>query len=261
MKKIHIIILFAAVALCAASCFQDLGQDPAFDYPDGYDGLENLGTQGEVFYMPFETDAFAETLGEAVPAKTGTPTLAAGKIGQSYKGATDAYLSFALSDFSTSVAGAKQFSAAFWYKKGSAARAGIISCGIATDDQKKGFVLFREGTGGTNFQLLAGKNDGSAGVWGGAVAITEATTTDWVHMAFTFDETSMKLYCNGELKKETAFAGPIRWTDCTAISIGSGAPTFAGWSHVGDDCQIDELRFFHKALTQEQIVALKNLTN
>ncbi|MDR1680419.1 MAG: LamG domain-containing protein [Prevotellaceae bacterium] len=255
MKKIHIIILFAAVALCAASCFQDLGQDPAFDYPDGYDGLENLGTQGEVFYMPFETDAFAETISEAVPTKTGTPTLAAGKIGQSYKGVADAYLLFNLADFATSVAGAKQFSAAFWYKRGSAERAGIVSCGIATGDQKKGFVLFREGN--TNFQLLAG--NGTTGVWGGAVAITEATTTDWVHFAFTFDETVMKLYCNGVLKKETPFAGPISWTGCAAISIGSGEPTFGGWNHKGDDCQIDELRFFNKALTQEQITALKNL--
>jgi hypothetical protein len=257
MKKIPLITLFAAVLFSVTSCFQDLGQDPAFNYPDGNDGLENLGPQGEVFYMPFETDAFAEIISEAVPTKTGTPTLAAGKIGQSYKGATDAYLLFNLADFATPVNSSKQFSAAFWYKRGTSERAGLISCGITTGNQTIGFILFREGN--TNFQLLAG--NGTNGVWGGAVAITEATTTDWVHFAFTFDESAMKLYCNGTLKKETAFAGPIGWTGCTAISIGSGEPTFGGWNHKGDDCQIDELRFFNKALTQEQIVALKNLTN
>jgi hypothetical protein len=256
MKKIRIITLFAAFGLLAAGCFQDLGQDPAFNYPDGYDGLENLGPQGEVFYMPFEAADFAETISEAVPNKAGAPTLAAGKIGQSFKGAADAYLSFNLADFATPVAGSRQFSAAFWYKRGASERAGLISCGIATGDQKRGFVLFREGN--TNFQLLAG--NGTTGTWGGAVALTEATTTDWVHLAFTIDETAMKLYCNGNLVKETPFAGPIGWTGCSTISIGSGEPTFGGWNHKGDDCQIDELRFFNKTLTPEQITALKNLT-
>jgi hypothetical protein len=240
----------------AVSCFQDLDQDPAFNYSDGYDGLENLGPQGEVFYMSLETDDFAETISEAVPTKTGTPALAAGKIGQSYKGAADSYLLFNLADFATPVSGSKRLSAAFWYKRGTADRAGIISCGIATGNQKIGFVLFREGN--TNFQLLAG--NGTTGVWGGAVALTEATTTDWVHMAFTIDETAMKLYCNGVLKKETPFAGPIGWTGCTAISIGSGEPTFGGWNHKGEDGQIDELRFFNKVLTPAEITTLMNLT-
>ncbi|MDR3350440.1 MAG: LamG domain-containing protein [Prevotellaceae bacterium] len=250
MKKIHVIILlFASALFFATSCFQDLGQDPAFDYPDGYDGLENLGTRGEISYMPFETDAFVETISEVDATKAGTPTIAAGKVGQAYQGAADAYLSFKLADFATPVSGSKRISASFWYKRGAAERAGIISCGIATSNQKIGFVLFREGN--TNFQLLAG--NGTTGTWGGAVALTEATTTDWVHLAFSIDETAMKLYCNGVLKKETPFAGPISWTGCTAISIGSGEPTFGGWNHKGEDGQIDELRFFNKTLSDAEI--------
>jgi hypothetical protein len=252
MKKIHIILLFTAALFFAVSCFQDLGQDPPFNYPDGNDGPDNLGSRGEVFYLPFETDAFAETISKTDATKTGTPAIVAGKVGQAYKGATDAYLSFNLSDFATPVAGGKQFSASFWYKRGAAERAGIISCGIATDNQKIGFVLFREGN--TNFQLLAG--NGTAGTWGGAVAITEATTADWVHFAFTIDETAMKLYCNGVLKKETAFPGPVGWTGCSTISIGSGEPTFGGWNHKGEDAQIDELRFYNKALSDAEITAL-----
>lgn len=249
MKKIHILCLFTAILFIAGACFQDLGQDPPFNYPDGLDGPDNLGPRGEVFYLPFETDAFVESISEAEAAKTGSPATVAGKVGQAYKGAADTYLSFNLADFATPVTDGKQFSASFWYKRGAGERAGIISCGIATDNQKIGFVLFREGT--TNFQLLAG--NGTAGTWGGPVAITEATTTDWVHFAFTIDETAMKLYCNGVLKKETAFAGPIGWTGCPAISIGSGEPTFGGWNHKGEDAQIDELRFYNKTLSEADI--------
>jgi hypothetical protein len=255
MKKVNIILLFAATLFCMTACFQDLGQDPEFNYPDGHDGPENLGSQGEVFYMPFETPDFTENIGEKLPDIVGTPTLETGKKGQSYKGKADSYLSFKLSDIATPIS--KQFSAVFWYKRGTAERAGILTSGISTENQKIGFVFFREGN--TNFQILAG--NGSTGVWGGAVAITEATTTDWVHLAITIDENSMKVYCNGNVVKQTTFAGPISWTGCTAISIGSGEPTFGGWNHKGEDGQIDELRIFNKALSAEQITALKELTD
>jgi hypothetical protein len=247
MKKIHIILSCAAALFVAASCFQDLGQDPPLNYPDGNDSPENLGDRGEVFYMPFETSAFAESISDNTPTVEGAPAPVAGKVGQAYQGATNAYLSYPLASIATPIA--KQLSASFWYKRGAADRAGIITCGIGTDNQKIGFVLFREGN--TNFQLLAG--NGTAGTWGGAVALTEATTTDWVHIAFTINETAMKLYCNGVLKKETVFAGPIGWTGCTAISIGSGEPTFGTWNHKGEDGQLDELRFFNKTLSEAEI--------
>lgn len=254
MKNINSILLLATVAFFAASCFQDLGQDPPFNYPDGHDGPENLGSQGETFYMPFETNDFIESISEIAPNKVGTPTVAAGKIGQGYQGATDSYLSFNLADFATPVS--SKFSAAFWYKRGAADKAGILSCGITTSNQKIGFVFFRESN--TNFQILAG--NGTTGVWGGAVGLTQATTTDWVHMAISIEETALKVYCNGNLVKETPFEGPISWTGCSSISICSGAPTFNGWNHLGENGQIDELRFFNKALTPAEITTLMNLT-
>jgi hypothetical protein len=249
MKKINIIFLLAAAVFFAVSCFQDLGQDPAFNYPDGSDGPKPLG---EIFYMPFETNDFIENISKIVPTAVGTPTLAAGKIGQGYQGATDSYLSFNLAGLATPVS--NEFSAAFWYKRGAADRAGILSCGITTTNQTIGFVFLREDN--TNFQIIAG--NGTAGKWGGAVALTEATTTDWVHMAFSIDESSMKLYCNGTLKKETAFAGPISWTGCSSISICSGAPTFGGWDHLSENGQIDELRFFDRTLSPAEITMIMN---
>jgi hypothetical protein len=253
MKKINIIFLLVAVFF-AVSCFQDLGQDPAFNYPEG-GGKTYEAKYGETLYMSFEADPYyVDSISLGNISAVGSPSFADGKIGKAYLGVADSYLKVEMADMESPFG--TKFSAAFWYKRGAADRAGIITCGIATGNQKIGFVLFREGN--TNFQILAG--NGTTGVWGGAVALTEATTTDWVHMAFSIDESSMKLYCNGTLKKETVFAGPISWTDCSSISICSGAPTFNGWNHLSENGQIDELRFFNKTLTPEEVTTLMNLT-
>jgi hypothetical protein len=212
-------------------------------------------SMGEIFYMPLDGDCL-ELISIIEATKVGAPSFAAGKIRQAYVGAPDAYLSFSLADFATPLAGSAAISVAFWYKRGTETRAGIISCGIGTDAQENGFVFFREGDTYDTFQVLAG--DGTDGTWGGGVQLAEASTTEWVHIAFTIGAGAIKVYCNGVEKKTAAFASPIGWAGCSTISIGSGAPTFGDWNHLGDNCQIDELRIFNKALSPEEVLTLKN---
>lgn len=214
---------------------------------------------GEVFYMPFDGDQ-VDLMSLAEATKVGSPTFVSGKTGMAYAGATDGYLTFKLSDFTT--VPAAEFSAAFWYKLKSAPdRAGILT--VSPDNSSNptenimtsGFRFFREGSATSQtFKLNVGF--GTDGAWfDGGTAASFGPDDKWVHLAFTISPTTCALYFNGEVVKDGSFAG-ISWADCTIMSIGSGAPYFTGWSHYSDLSLIDELRIFNKALSKEEIKAV-----
>ena len=57
MKSYKYIVLTALASfliLGLQSCFQDMDNDPSFDYPDANETLE--GKKGESFYLPFDDD-------------------------------------------------------------------------------------------------------------------------------------------------------------------------------------------------------------
>ena len=82
---------------------------------------------GEVFYMPFEAEVYLDLLSEKSATVVGEPTFAAGKVGQAYKGAQGAYLTFPTEGLLGS-----EFSAVFWYNLNAAPdRAGILVIGQA----------------------------------------------------------------------------------------------------------------------------------
>src|SRR5690606_19901438 len=102
------------------------------------------------------------------------------------------------------------------------------------------------------FKLNVG--NGTADVWfdGGANADVDPTVDQWNHFAFTISGTECKVYINGTVVSEGAFAG-VDWTGCDVLSIMSGAPRFMEWGHLSDESFMDELRIFNKALTQAEI--------
>ncbi len=251
--------LIIALSLGMPSCFQDLGQDPPFDYPEQPVPTYKPIYDGEQFYFPFDEN-FTEQVTLTDCGVVGTPTLNdAGKIGKAYMGATDSYITFPSKDFSTS------FSAVFWYQLNSTPdRGGILT--VSADDAGKaataknnrnyGFRLFREaGNGGQTLKLNAG--NGTADVWfdGGAAAVIPAT--GWVFVAFTISNTGCNVYINGQNVSTGTFAG-VDWTGCTIMSIGSGAPYFTEWGHLSDLSLIDELRVFKKELSQSEIQTIMN---
>jgi hypothetical protein len=216
---------------------------------------------GEIFYMPFEGN-YNEMLSNTNASKVGSPGFAPGKKGQAYSGAADSYLTFPTTNLKNN-----SFSAVFWTKiNPTPDRAGLLVMGPpdtqnagypATQNLRtSGFRFFREGSATTQrFKLNAGNGTADSWIDGGAAADVDATTGQWVHMAFTISDTKAVVYINGQAVKEGSFTG-IDWTGCDILSIMSGAPRFTEWNHLSDLGMMDELRIFNKELTQSEIQAI-----
>ena len=216
---------------------------------------------GEIFYMPFEGELYTELISETSATVVGDPGFAGegAKGAEAYAGATGAYLTFP----TTGLLGG-EFSATFWIKtNASPDRAGILVIGPpdpahpdAMNNRTSGFRFFREG-GATSqiFKLNVGNGAGDNWFDGGAAATVNLNTTPgWVHMAFTISSTQCKVYINGAVVSSGAFAG-VDWSDCDVISIASGDPRFTEWGHHSDKSFIDEIRFYNKALSQQEVQA------
>ncbi|WP_082316580.1 LamG domain-containing protein [Mangrovimonas sp. ST2L15] len=214
--------------------------------------------EGEVFYMPFEGN-YMELLSQDEVGIVGAPGFAGqSQVGiDAYAGAADSYLTFPAADLELG----GEFSAAFWYKlNDDPNRAGILTLRPPMDgtanDLTKGFCFFREAAGDMQrFKLNAG--NGGSGVWfdGGSDADVDPTVNEWIHLAFTISGSECVVYINGEVVKQGSFGG-VDWTDCTSLSIMSGAPNFIGWNHFSDLSYMDELKLFNRALSQEEIQSM-----
>ena len=213
---------------------------------------------GEIFYMPFNGD-YMELVSATMPAVVGTPGFVAGQVQSAYKGAADAYLTFP----TAGLLGA-EFSATFWVNvNASPDRAGILVIGPpdpnnpdAMNNRTSGFRFFREGSA-TNQTFKLNVGNGTADSWfdGGAAASLDPATAGWVHMAFTISASEVVVYFNGQPVSQGAFSG-VSWAETDMLSIASGVPRFTEWGHLSDQSQIDELRLYNKALTQEEIQAI-----
>lgn len=211
---------------------------------------------GEIFYMPFDGD-YTELVSISAGARVGTPGFSGtGFVGtNSYDGSTDSYVTFP----AQGLLGA-EFSAAFWYKlDADPDRAGILVIGppdLANpnnqNNRTSGFRFFRENAGGNQrFKLNVGTGAGESWFDGGEAADV-APGSDWTHMAFTIGATQATVYINGEIVSQGNFAG-VNWTNCDLVSIMSGAPRFTEWGHLSDKSSMDELRFFNRVLSQDEI--------
>lgn len=215
---------------------------------------------GATLYMPFDGDNVNKAQNVAATV-AGTPGFSGeGKVGSdSYAGAADSYLTFPSDGLTT-----PEFSAAMWYKLNPVPdRAGILAIGpedVANagypdiqNDRSSGIRLFREDVGGD--QVLKLNIGTGTDNWfdGGAAAAIPAG--EWAHLAISIGATEATVYINGEVVSTGSFTG-LDWTGADVISIMSGAPRFTEWGHLSDLSFLDELYFFDKALTQEEIQAL-----
>lgn len=220
---------------------------------------------GEIFYMPFDGD-YLDLLSLQTASKIGAPTFTENsKVGtNAYAGATDSYITVPTTGLT-----APEFSAVMWYKVNDASdRAGILTVGPPNTEnagypevqnlRTSGFRLFRENADGLQ-RIKLNVGNGIADVWvdGAAAADIDPASGEWVHIAFTISETIATVYING-VSVADAETG-ISWANCDLVSIGSGAPRFTEWGHGADLSSIDELRFFDKALTPEEITAVMNV--
>lgn len=221
---------------------------------------------GEIFYMPFDGD-FTEEVSNKPATVVGFPTTADGKVGKAYLGAPDSYLTFP----TDSLTKTKEISAVFWLKvNASPDRAGILTASAedmapevagTQNNRSSGFRFFREAKGLVaegiqQFKLNVGTGNKTES-WNDGGTVGPAFD-QWVHFAFTVSDTLSAMYINGV--KTTGIAQdlktPIDWTGCDLLTIMSGHPRFTQWKHNSDLSLMDELRFFNRVLTVEEITAI-----
>ena len=261
MKKIIYLSLFV-VGLLLSACFQDLEQDPPFDYPE-QPTPPPIGADGQMFYMSFDEDLEDfQSLMEA--EKVGSPGFADGKEGNAYKGANNSYLTFNIASMAAPLGSEMTFG--FWYNlNGAPNNAGILTIspktdGAAADKQNNrtsGIRIFREGSVEKQ-RIKANVGNGTADSWldGGEKADLVPATAGWKYIALVLSTGKARFYIDG-IEVAAADLSKISWNGCDIMSIGSGAPRFTEWGHLSDNSLIDELKIFNKALSETEI---KNLS-
>lgn len=213
---------------------------------------------GEVLYMPFDGD-YVDLISFQKANVVGNPGFAGESLAgtNAYAGATDSYLTLPTEGLANN-----NFSAVFWTKiNNNPNRAGLLVMGPedttnpdAQNNRKNGFRLFRENgaNGAQRFKLNVGNGAGDHWIDGGTAADVNPNTGKWVSIAISISQSKASVYIDGELVKEGNI-NALDFTGCDVLSIGSGAPRFAGWNHKSDLSYIDELRVFNKALSKAEI--------
>ena len=220
-----------------------------------------IDASAETLYMPFDGD-YKDLIANREVTVVGNPGFTNESIAGSaaYQGATASYLTLPTQGLLSN-----EISATFWYKvNNEPVAAGILVVGPEDTEnadfpgtqnkRTSGFRLFREGGDSQQIKLNVGTGDGESWNDGGFI---DATAGDWVHIGITISATENRIYINGELARESAFAAgqTIDWTGTDLLSVMSGAPRFTEWEHLSDTSVMDELKFYNKALTQEEIQA------
>ena len=216
---------------------------------------------GEAFYMNFNGN-YTEFINNQEITVVGQPGYAGeAKIGSNaYAGNTDSYLITPVEGLTSPT-----FSATFWYKiNANQERAGIITASALQNPDSpegpqnlrtSGFRFFREGT--STFKLNVGSGSGENWNDGGSI---DSSSDEWVHIAFTISETETVVYFNGVAINTATLNAPMSWEGVDDFSIMSGAPRFTEWGHLSDTSYMDDLRFFNKALTEEEVNAVMEYT-
>ncbi len=227
--------------------------DPGLTPIDGADATE-------ILHMSFDSD-FTVEVSDAVATVVGSPSVVDGGVsGKAYSGDTASYLTIPTDSLLND-----EFSASMWIKLDPAvSRAGILTIGApdldnpeSPNNRMSGFRFFREGDANTQtFKLNVG--DGASDTWidGGTFATFSATREGWLHMAITIGGGKSQVYLNGILAAVSEEDVVVDWTDCDILSIGSGAPRFTGWGHLGETSLLDDLRLYNGVLNPSQIAAL-----
>ncbi|WP_298651360.1 LamG domain-containing protein [uncultured Proteiniphilum sp.] len=260
MRKYVYMLSAALLLFVLPSCFQDLDQDPPFNYPEE-PPKPPISEDGQIFYLSFE-DNFEDNVSNTAATIVGNPGFTEGKVAKAYAGVQDGYLTFRLSDLASDLGA--DLTVGFWYKvNANPDRAGIIVIGPVTEgaspeaqnNRTSGFRIFREKGDENNTvqRIKANVGNGTGDGWldGGANADIPATA-GWKYITLTLTAGKAVLYLDGE-EVATNDLSQISWAGCDILSIGSGAPRFTEWGHLSDNSLIDELRIYNRALTAAQI--------
>jgi len=129
---------------------------------------------------------------------------------------------------------------------------GTIFCKHGWSSGESGYVLRAGGSGQLSFNFAGMDSLGVATSWKEVVSgIGTLTLNTWYHVAGTFDGHHIKVYINGVLAGDSAFTGtiiPSTFDPMIGRLSDLGQPADRYWSG-----KIDEVRIFHRALSQAEI--------
>ena len=251
------IIILMMVAL--QSCFQDLEQNPPFDYPE-QPVPPPIGADGQIFYMDFEDDyQDYQSLNEATVIVS--PTFAKGKVGNAYAGAENSYLTFGTAAMAAPLSSNMTFS--FWYKvNGDVERAGLLVIapkteGAPADQQNNrtaGIIIFRESSAPMQrVKAIIGNGEFDSWLDGDDKANIDPSKDTWKFITLVLTSENTTFYIDAE--EVASSDNAVSWKGCDIMSIGSGSPRFNEWGHKSDNSLIDELRIYNKAMTAAEVKA------
>lgn len=251
------VAIIAIMMVTLQSCFQDLGQNPPFDFPE-QPVPPPIGADGQMFYMNFD-DNYEDYQSLNKATVIGSPVFAAGLNGNAYAGAENSYLTFGTGAMAAPLTSNMTFS--FWYKvNGDVERAGLLVIapkteGAPADKQNNrtaGIIIFRESAGPMQrVKAIIGNGEFDSWLDGGDKANINPANPTWKLITLVLTPEKATLYIDGEVAVSSDVA--ISWKGCDIMSIGSGSPRFNEWGHKSDNSLIDELRIYNKALSASDI--------
>lgn len=280
MKKYNITKLFVPallLALMMQSCFQELEQNPPFDYPQQ---PPPPAYNPKKVALTFENQAKDESTYRINTQMHGSATFVTGKNGKAYQGSEDSYIlikpnpaaypgDISLRD---TIANLGSFTVAFWMKTAQPEKAtGIFSISNTKKFWGNLDIFMEKSTDNEAFFKMHLYN-GVTEKWVSDIKIANAIG-DWVHLTFRYSAETKKLsvFKDGEpvINKDFTGFGKIAYDDMgdlvvgtlqfqtnPSLTSGAKAQTWAA-NYKG---LLDDFLFYNKALDDAEIkkVATQN---
>jgi len=273
MKKYLFYISFMAGLTAFTNCYQDLDQDPPFDYPE--EVIPQYNPQKLLF--TFEGNAKNVSTYKIPTLSKGNITYTEGKKGKAYQGGEGTYVLISprtprfAGDISLkdTIANLGSFTVAFWMKCPQVNK----GTGIFSISNTKNFWgnldIFLDGNqtaGEGRFKVYL--RNGGKDKW--VEKKFSGTIDEWVHMTFRYNSKTEKfdILKNGEEVFATTLTG---WGRITCNDMGDlvlGTFSFQTDPPQSSDKaqtwaqsfpgKLENFAFYNKALTDEQIKALYN---
>lgn len=135
---------------------------------------------------------------------------------------------------------------------------GTIVCKHSWSQQEQGYVLRAGANGQLSWNFAGVDTLGNPVSWIEVLSQPNALSLNtWYHVAGTFDGESSNIYINGQLAGSTAFNGSIIPGSAFPLKIGKLCDTGQFEERLWDG-RIDEVRIWHRALSQQEIDSMKN---
>lgn len=281
-KYLSAIIVTTVLVFGTQSCFQDLDNDPAFDYPEGFPDPTGEYNR-EKLNISFDGDVYDKSTYQFVNSGIGTFSFVDGVQGKAYKGDSDTTYVLVNSHpaISTIVAGEitklGSFTVSFWMNSSrNTAATGLFSI-ANTKTFWSNLDIFLENTNSETqafFKMHIYNERTGTRIEKWVEARVDDVFGKWVHMVFVYDAatSTVNIYRNGTkvIERVLADLGELQFKDVGPMVIGtlpfqakpsltSGASnqSWAGWYKGA----FDQFHFYNEALSEGEIKGLYDNKN